>query len=153
MSVLNPATDHRPLDFNQITEHLWLGTNMCCQAHAATLLVLHFAADIDLEAQRPEAPPQTKIYLALPTLDQHAPTLEQLHIGVALLAALEKRGLKVYVHCKNGHGRAPTLVTAYFMASRGLDQAAAFELVRAKRPAAHLSPAQTAGLEAFKASL
>ena len=122
---------------------------MCCAIHGKELLSLGFDVDIDLEDQRPEEPPHTKIYLWLPTLDHTPPTQEQLHTGVAALAEMVNRGLKVYVHCHNGHGRAPTLVAAYLITT-GLNAEAAIGLIKAKRPAIHLQEAQKQALREFE---
>ena len=140
--------NHTPTNYNQITQNIWLGTNMCCLAHNATLLKLGFDADLDLEEARPEEPPHTKIYLWLPTPDHQAPTQTQLETGVDLIASLIKQNLKMYLHCKNGHGRAPTLLTAYLMAT-GLDWDAAFNFIKSKRPVVHLNDVQRAALQVF----
>lgn len=145
-------SDHRPLNYNQITENIWLGTNMCCALHNETLLKLGFEADIDLEAARPEEPPKTMIYLWLPTPDQRAPAPDQIIAGVSLITALVKQRCKIYVHCKNGHGRGPTLVTAYLI-STGLGLEAAFSLIKAKRSVVHLNEVQRAALEEFSQSI
>lgn len=81
---------------------------MCCALHSQTLIKLGFDADIDLEENRAEEPPRVKIYLWLPTPDSQAPTLSQLKAGVSLITAQVQANSKIYLHCKNGHGRAPT---------------------------------------------
>jgi len=61
------------------------------------------------------------------------------------LVAMKK---KVYVHCKNGHGRAPTLVAAYFVKQgKSVDEALA--TIKAKRPSIHLKDIQRKTLEKF----
>ena len=142
--------NHTPTNYNQITQNIWLGTNMCCLAHNATLLKLGFDADLDLEEARPEEPPHTKIYLWLPTPDHQAPTQTQLETGVDLIASLIKQNLKMYLHCTNGHGRAPTLLTAYLMTT-GLNLDTAFNLIKSRRPVVHLNDVQRVALERFSA--
>lgn len=143
---------HIPVNFNQITDTFWLGSNMCCSLHNETLLKLGFEADIDLEEARPEAPPRTKIYLWLPTPDHQAPSQDQLRLGVAAATELARRQIKTYLHCKNGHGRAPTLMTAYLMATgKTLDEA--FNFIKARRPVVHLNDIQRSALEQFAATL
>lgn len=141
-------SEHTPSDYNQITEHIWIGNNMCCSMHAGKLLKLGFDADINLEEARPEAPPATKIYLWLPTQDHTPPTQDQLHSGVAAIRELANRNLKIYVHCRNGHGRAPTLVAAYLM-TRGKSVEEALEFIKSKRPKIHLQDSQVEALNAF----
>ena len=55
---------------------------------------------------------------------------------------------KVYVHCQNGHGRAPTLVAAYFI-KQGKQVEDAVNLIKDKRPAIHLEEVQKQALEEF----
>jgi len=54
-------------------------------------------------------------FLNLPTFDTTAPTLEQLHAGVSFIKSHIERNGKVYIHCRMGEGRGPTMAAAYFM--------------------------------------
>ncbi|MEK6853994.1 MAG: dual specificity protein phosphatase, partial [Nanoarchaeota archaeon] len=56
---------------------------------------------------------------------------------------------KVYVHCKAGHGRSPTLVAAYFIL-KGKSVKEALVSVRRKRPGIHPTYAQMKALKKFK---
>lgn len=56
-------------------------------------------------------------YLHLPTVDQTAPTIEQLLAGVAFIQRHIDQGGKVYIHCRAGEGRGPTMVLAYLMST------------------------------------
>jgi protein-tyrosine phosphatase len=55
---------------------------------------------------------------------------------------------KVYVHCKNGHGRAPTLVAAYLV-RKGQSPRDAEAFIKSRRPTIHLEDAQRKALEDF----
>ena len=143
--------NHAPMNYNQITNQIWLGTNMCCSMHSQTLIKLGLTADIDIEEARPEEPPRTEIYLWLPTQDHQPPSPAQFRTGVDLIASLVKQNLKFYLHCKNGHGRAPTLLTAYLMTT-GLSLDEAFNFIKSKRPDVHLNDVQRAALRAFSAT-
>lgn len=147
--ILNPEHNHALPNYDQITPNIWIGNNMCCSIHGKELLALGFDADIDLEDLRPEDPPHTKIYLWLPTIDHTPPSTEQLHGGAAMLAEITKRKLKAYVHCRNGHGRAPTLVAAYLITT-GMTARQAVELIKTKRPVIHLQDEQFKALEEFE---
>ena len=57
-------------------------------------------------------------YCHLPTIDDEAPTLEQLQRGVEFVEGAVSSGESVYIHCGGGIGRAPTMAAAYFI-SRG----------------------------------
>ena len=55
---------------------------------------------------------------------------------------------KVYVHCKNGHGRAPTLVASYLIRKgKNAEEAEAF--IKSKRPSVHLDDIQREALQEF----
>jgi protein-tyrosine phosphatase len=110
--------------------------------HFKKLLDLGFDADVDLELERQEKPEDVKIYLWLPVKDQTAPTLDQLKAGVALIDQMVKDGKKIYVHCMNGHGRAPTLVAAYFISKNKMNVDQAVDIIRKKRPEIHLEEVQ-----------
>ena len=71
-------------------------------------------------------------YLALPTIDDDAPSLENLERGVAFIRQEIERGGKVYVHCGAGVGRAPTMAAAYLVTS-GLTPEQAYETIRQQR--------------------
>lgn len=140
--------EHAVPNYDQITKNIWIGNNMCCTIHGAELLKLGFDADIDLEENRAEQPPHTAIYLWLPTKDHTPPTTAQLQLGIASLTECVRRNLKVYVHCKNGHGRAPTLVAAYLI-STGKTPAEALEFIKSKRESIHLQDSQVNALNKF----
>lgn len=56
-------------------------------------------------------------YLHLPTIDGTAPTLENLNTGVEFITQQIKSGGKVYVHCRAGEGRGPTMAAAYLIST------------------------------------
>lgn len=66
----------------------------------------------------PPAPAGIEL-LSLPTPDWHAPTLKSLRSGVEFIKKHISQGGSVYVHCKLGEGRGPTMAAAYLI-SRGL---------------------------------
>ena len=76
------------------------------------------------------APPR---YLHLPTVDDAAPTLDQLREGVAFIAQEIAQGGCVYVHCGAGVGRAATMAVAYLIHT-GLSPEQAWAQVRRVRP-------------------
>ncbi|MDY6877703.1 MAG: dual specificity protein phosphatase family protein [Chloroflexota bacterium] len=93
------------------------------------------------------APPR---YLYLPTADDNAPTLEQLHVGVAFIVEEIARGSGVYVHCGSGIGRAAAMVAAYLV-STGMTPAQAWACIREVRPFINPTPVQVAQVERFAA--
>lgn len=143
--------DHKILEFNQITDLIYLGTNLCCTAipHIQVLLDHNIRADIDLEEERQEQTPNIDTYLWLPVKDRQAPTQDQLDTGVAVIDSLVKNNKKVYIHCKNGHGRSPTLLAAYFI-FQGMEVLEAIEKIKSKRPQIHLQEVQINALNKFR---
>jgi protein-tyrosine phosphatase len=87
-------------------------------------------------------------YLYLPTVDNEAPTLDQLREGVAFIAAEIDRGGGVYIHCRSGVGRAATMVAAYLV-STGLTPDQAWARIREVRPFVCPTPVQRAQVESF----
>ncbi len=137
------------MNYSQISDDILVGTNMCCESHFdEALLRAGVQADISLEAEKVDHPTGIKYFLWLPTIDHTAPSLDALALGVQKLRFCVSRGIKVYVHCKNGHGRAPTLVAAYYI-STGLSAKAACKFVQKRRPEIHVEPIQMARLEEF----
>ena len=140
---------HVQVEYSEINKNLYLGTNLCCAMHGKKLMRKGFQADISMEKERTENPHEMSLHLWLPVKDHHAPTMQQLHAGAAALAALQKDKVKTYVHCKNGHGRSPSLVIAYFI-STGMTFKEAYAFVAAKRPEIHLWPPQKKRLKDFE---
>lgn len=143
------------MQYSRVTDEIYLGTNFCCEMHASSRFIEGegIRASISLETEiLVTEPARLKYFLWLPTIDHTAPTLESLALGVQMLQFLVQRHIKVYVHCQNGHGRAPTLVAAYFIAS-GQSVKQAMKTVARKRPEIHIEPVQEARLEEFASRL
>jgi protein-tyrosine phosphatase len=130
-------------DFSQITENIFLGTNLCCQQKDQTKILqeIGITADIDLEEERQELPPKIYIYLWLPVQDKKAPSESQVKAGVNMIQNLVSMNKKVFVHCKLGHGRSPTLVAAYLM-STGMSLDQALKTIKDARPEIHIEECQ-----------
>jgi len=93
------------------------------------------------------APPH---YLHLPTVDDAAPTLEQLERGAAFVADEIARGGGVLVHCGAGVGRAATLAVAHLVRT-GRTPAQAWAQVSKVRPFIRPSKEQVAQIDRFAA--
>lgn len=146
------AENHSPLtniDFNHIVDGIYVGTNQCCRAHFEKGLSKEgIEADISLEEERIDAPFGIKFYMWLPIKNREAPTDEQFDFGVAAIEKLMAMKKKVYVHCQNGHGRAPLLVAAYLV-STGKTPEEALSILKSRRPATHLNDLQMESLVNF----
>lgn len=139
---------HIQMEYNKITDHIYLGTNMCCDVHFSRLLDLGVSADISLEEEVFEKPRNLQAYLWLPVVDRTPPTLEQLDIGVHAIDRMLNNNFKIYIHCKNGHGRSPTLLIAYFI-WKGLSYKDAYNKVYLQRKEIHLEKSQELRLYEF----
>ncbi len=137
------------LEFNHIIDGIYIGTNQCCQMDFDAVLVKEgITYDISLEKDRIDAPYGVTSYIWIPVEDHQAPTQEQLGFGVDVLEKIVSLDKKAYVHCKNGHGRAPALVVAYLI-KNGKNVEEAIALVKSKRPSIHLEDVQKKALEDF----
>lgn len=137
------------LEYNDITDGIYIGTNQCCQKHFdETLKNEGMTADVSLEENRLDAPFGVEFYVWIPVKDHTAPAPDQLEFGVSVLQKMVAMKKKIYVHCKNGHGRAPTLVAAYLV-RKGKSPKEAEGFVKTKRPPIHLEEVQRKSLEDF----
>jgi len=141
------AITHQRTDYSRINRYIYIGTNFCCKVHFdKRLLKKGINTDISLEETSMDSPFGVKSYLWLPVKDHTPPTKYQFLVGINTIDSAIKTKNKVYVHCKNGHGRAPTLVAAYFI-SKGMSVSEAIKLIRSKRPEIHLRSRQLKALK------
>lgn len=147
--------DGHEIDYSQITENIYIGSDMCkgptCLVHSAIFKKLGVCGEVNLEVERHEDPtPGVDVYVWLPVTDGEAPTIDQLMIGSAAIAEMVNLGNTVYVHCKNGHGRSPTLVAAYLVRFKRMTVDGAIEFIKQKRPEIHVEENQIQALIQFK---
>lgn len=88
----------------------------------------------------------------LPTPDLHAPTQADLKKGIAFIEKEIKSGGKVYIHCRQGEGRGPTMAIAYLI-STGLTYDDAFNLVQKVRTFINPTEEQREALHIFEKGL
>jgi len=137
-------------EYNEITPQLFLGTNMCCQVHfEKELLEKGITVDISLQEERIDSPFGVEMFSWIPVKNNTAPTQDQLRLGVGVINTAIKENKKIYIHCRFGHGRGPTLLSAYLI-SQGKSVEEALKLVMEKRPVVHLIPLQLEALKAYK---
>ena len=142
-------SDAKILEYNHITDGIYIGTNQCCQTHFDEKLKKEgITADISLEEERADIPFGIEFYVWIPVKNHTPPKEEQFDFGVSVLEKLVAMRKKVYVHCQNGHGRAPTLVAGYLI-RQGKTPMEAIEFIKSKRPTIHLEEAQRLALNTF----
>jgi len=141
----------KELEYDYITDGIYIGTNQCCKEHFDDRLKKEgITADMSLEDIRLDQPFGVEFYTWIPVKNHTAPTQDQLNFGVDTLERLVALGKKIYVHCKNGHGRAPTFVAAYLIKTEGMTPEEAEAFIKEKRPSIHLEDTQREALRKFK---
>lgn len=85
-------------------------------------------------------------YLHLPTEDNTPPSMEVLIRGADFADQEIMQGGKVYIHCRQGLGRGPTMTIAYLLKT-GLTFNDAFDLVKKVRTFINPRPGQIARLK------
>ncbi len=91
-------------------------------------------------------------HLHLPTIDHTPPSIEDLMRGVAFITQeIEEFGGKVYIHCRAGCGRAPSMAAAYLI-STGMSRKEALKFIKKSRPFISLNKNQRRVLDEFAAT-
>jgi len=139
------------LEYSKITDAVYVGpqhrkAGLAHMAAAGINAVVNMRVEHD-DAQHGCAP---VAYCYLPTVDDAAPSLEHLRAGVAFMQRVIGDGGKVYIHCKGGIGRAPSMAIAYFVAE-GQSLADAIALVKRTRPFVNITSVQMEQLRRFEA--
>ncbi|MBL8159282.1 dual specificity protein phosphatase family protein [Candidatus Saccharibacteria bacterium] len=137
-----------PFDrFSRIDRHLYLGGQYSRKAIGA------FASSgiTGIISMRERVPRPLKKasaiqLLHLPTPDHAAPTLQTLLKGIAFIRQHAEQGGAVYVHCRLGEGRGPSMAAAYLI-SQGLTADDALHHLQRFRPFARPNAAQRRRLE------
>lgn len=145
------ATGHPTRRFSAITPQLWVGGQQyrrgvddMRQAGISAVLNLRTKPD-DAVLRR-----LTKgiEYLWLPTQDHTPPSPEDLQRGVDFIRKQINDGQTVYVHCRAGVGRAPTMVAAYLV-STGMTPDEAWATIRERRPFIYPTTPQVVQVDAY----
>ena len=139
--------DHVAMQWVRVDDYIFLGSNLCCDMHAQKLYAEDIQVEIDLQVV-PQHALSVSSVLWIPTPDGEAPTVDQLFTATGVLTDAVERQQAVYVHCRHGHGRAPTVVAAYYI-TRGQTVNEAVAFVASQRPEIHIGAAQRQQLEAF----
>jgi protein-tyrosine phosphatase len=149
------TTDHfyrviagRPmLKRSQITANLFLGSQYNLVG-LKKLKALGVTAIINMRMHSvySEAQYEGFHYLHLPTEDNTPPSMEVLIKGADFADHEIKSGGKVYIHCRQGLGRGPTMTIAYLLKT-GLTYDDAYTLVKRVRTFINPRPSQVTRLK------
>jgi len=121
------------LNRSQITAHLFLGSQYNLLG-LEKLKALGITAIVNMRTTNTygDAAHEGIKYLHLSTPDNTAPPLETLINGAEFIDNEIKHGGVVYVHCRQGLGRGPTMAMSYLIKS-GMTYEDAFAMVRRVR--------------------
>jgi len=146
------------LEYSEITENIYLGSDLCsprvCKLHEPEFRKLGVTVEISLTAELKDTPTNNvAIYCWIPVEDKHAPSPDQFDFGTSVIneALLQKR--KIYIHCRLGHGRSPTMLAAYFIRFQKTTPENALNLIKEKRPEVHLIEEQVEALNRYQRKL
>jgi len=87
--------------------------NLCEEYSGATIQYSHYGI----------------VQLNLPTIDYTAPSLYDIETGITFIDKYASQNQSVYVHCKAGAGRSPTLVLCYLL-SKGYTRESAQKFIK-----------------------
>jgi hypothetical protein len=138
----------RVAPFQEVLPGLYLGGRLL-PWEAKQLQAAGISSVLDLTCELSEVGFLRRVpaYFCIPLLDGTAPNREALAIGVRFIRERLLHG-PVYVHCAMGHGRAPTFVAGFLLASgKATSVAEAVEFLRQRRPGVRLRSAQQQALQ------
>ncbi|TFF35649.1 protein-tyrosine phosphatase family protein [Mucilaginibacter psychrotolerans] len=132
---------------SQITAHLYLGSQYNLIG-LKKLKALGVTAIVNMREHRvySKAKYAHIKYLHLPTVDNTPPTMDILLKGANFIETEINMGGTVYVHCRQGLGRGPTMAIAYLIKA-GATYYDAFNTVKRVRPFIDPRPTQIAQLK------
>lgn len=135
------------LNRSQITAHLFLGSQYNLLG-LRKLKTLGVTAIVNMRTHNDysDAEHEGIKYLHLPTVDNTPPPLEVLIKGADFIDNEIKNGGSVYVHCRQGLGRGPTMAIAYLIKT-GLTYEDAYAMIKRVRIFINPRPGQIARLK------
>lgn len=138
------------LQFSQVTPSIFVGPQY--RRNGLKYLEkqgIHAVVNLRIEKDDARLGLAPQDYCYLPTIDDQAPSMEQLLIGVDFIQKVIEGGGKVYIHCGAGVGRAPTMAAAYLI-STGLSLFDALVMIKKVRPFIYITPPQMELLTRFE---
>jgi protein-tyrosine phosphatase len=139
------------LKYCQITHNIYLGSQYS-RGGLHKLQELGITGIINMREHSPYklAHYRGMHYLHLSTVDNTAPTLEALLKGISFIDTELAAGGKVYLHCRQGLGRGPTMAIAYLIKT-GYSYTEAHDMVKAVRTFINPRPCQVERLQELEA--
>lgn len=150
MNIQSVDDGHR-MDYSKVTDNIFIGSNLCkgnvCPVHGPEFKKLNITVEINLIREHEEiAPAALDLYAWIPVPDKGVPNKCQFNLATTIIHEAVENSQNVFVHCKNGHGRSPTVVAAYLIRFKNMSVMESIKLIKAKRPEVHLEEGQVAAL-------
>lgn len=143
-----------PLAYNsRITPQIWVGPQFNARGRRS-LQRQGVNGSINLRVEYDDAANGLALdhYCYLPTVDDDCPSPEHFQKGVDFIRSVVQEGGQVYIHCKAGVGRAPTMAAAWFVAE-GMTVEEAIALIKRRRPFITITPPQLEALHRYAEAL
>ncbi len=138
------------MKYSRITPNIYVGPQFR-QSGKHRLEALRISASLNLRAEFDDRVRHLELrqHCYLPTEDDHAPTLAQLEQGIQFIQQIVGLGGCVYIHCRGGIGRAPTMTAAYLI-DQGATLDEAICMIKKTRPFIKIMPLQMQRLTQFE---
>lgn len=136
----NFISGHPRYSYSQLSPKIYLGGQYKPRAYKS-FKQWGVTGIVNMRSTAPAQPPKGFEILHLATKDWRAPNLELLTKGVHFIDKKIADGGGVYIHCRQGEGRGPTMAAAYLI-SQGLTVDQAIDHIRKMRPVAHPNKSQ-----------
>lgn len=149
-----PKVTGVPMAYNsQVTPQIWVGPQFSRRGKEY-LEARGVNGSVNLRVEYDDAANGLALenYCYLPTVDDDCPSPEHFQKGVDFIREVVKGGGQVYIHCKAGVGRAPTMAAAYFIAE-GMTVEEAIALIKRTRPFITITPPQMEALHGYAAAI
>ena len=136
--------------YSKITENIYLGARLS-KIGVYLLRFQGISSVLNLQDERSNVNYRHKIhsYAYIPIIEFDSPTMLNFEKGIQFINDEVNKGNKVYIHCAEGIGRAPTMVSAYFI-SQGLTVDEAVNKISKIRPFINILDNQFKSLKNFK---
>ena len=138
------------LAHSQITPLIFVGPQLN-QAGAAKVQEEGIVASVNMRIEHDDAAFGEDLphYCYVPLIDDDAPSMAQIQQGVAFITEQVAQNHPVYIHCKGGIGRAPTMAACYFI-STGMTLEESIALIEKTRPYINVMPIQLMQLKRYE---
>jgi protein-tyrosine phosphatase len=138
------------LAHSQITPLIFVGPQLN-QAGAVKVQEEGIVASVNMRIEHDDAAFGEDLphYCYVPLIDDDAPSMTQIQQGVAFITEQVAQNHPVYIHCKGGIGRAPTMAACYFI-STGMTLKESIALIEKTRPYINVMPIQLMQLKRYE---